>query len=265
MAGKECVAVAIDKRFGSGPQLVTIAPRHVYIPPTTTSTTTTTMGSNSRTMIAFVGMDGDVQSLSQEISTQLLSKVGRGAAMMLTMGSSSSSGGGGGGGGGTTLSSSSSATTTTNLTPKSLASLTSHLLYRRRQSPYFVEPVVVGLTTRRRRRKTTTTTTTKSSDSPSSDSSNVEYYEPFLCSMDLLGAKSYSNTFVVGGAASQSLYGTAQALYRPNLEPNDLVQICGKAFQSALERDCLSGYGILVLLLTKDGQITEYDIASRND
>lgn len=32
----------------------------------------------------------------------------------------------------------------------------------------------------------------------------------------------------------------------------------------ALERDCLSGYGILIYLITKDG-IKEYDLASRND
>lgn len=32
----------------------------------------------------------------------------------------------------------------------------------------------------------------------------------------------------------------------------------------ALERDCLSGYGILIYLITKDG-IAEYDLASRND
>ena len=83
--------------------------------------------------------------------------------------------------------------------------------------------------------------------------------------MDLLGAKSFSETFVVGGAATQSLYGTAQALWKPNLEPEQLVEVCGKAFQSALERDCLSGYGVLILLLTKDGSIIEYDLASRND
>jgi 20S proteasome subunit beta 3 len=41
------------------------------------------------------------------------------------------------------------------------------------------------------------------------------------------------------------------------LEPEELVEVCGKAFQSALERDCLSGYGVLILLLTKDGSITE--------
>ena len=56
MAGKECVAVAVDKRFGSGPQMVNIAPRHVWTP-------------NSNVMVAFVGLEGDVQSLSQTASS----------------------------------------------------------------------------------------------------------------------------------------------------------------------------------------------------
>ena len=38
----------------------------------------------------------------------------------------------------------------------------------------------------------------------------------------------------------------------------------GKAFLSALERDCLSGYGAIIYLITKDG-IMEYDLATRND
>jgi 20S proteasome subunit beta 3 len=89
-------------------------------------------------------------------------------------------------------------------------------------------------------------------------------YQPFLCSMDMIGALSFSKQFVVSGAASKSLYGTAEALWRKGLEANELVEVCGKAFQSALERDCYSGYGILVYLITKDG-IVEYDIVSRND
>ena len=122
------------------------------------------------------------------------------------------------------------------ITPPALAHLTSHVLYSRRG--YFVEPIVVGLM--------------------------EETHQPFLCSMDMIGALSFSNQFVVSGAASKSLYGTAEALWRENLEPKDLVEICGKAFQSALERDCYSGYGVMVYLITRDG-IVEYDLSSRTD
>ena len=96
------------------------------------------------------------------------------------------------------------------------------------------------------------------------DDDEGEHLVPFLCGMDSIGAQSLSDSFVCSGAASSSLYGTAEALWRPNLEPDELVEACGKAFQSALERDCLSGYGVLVYLITKDG-IVEHDLASRND
>mmetsp|Transcript_60457 Transcript_60457/g.148344 ORF Transcript_60457/g.148344 Transcript_60457/m.148344 type:complete len:179 (-) Transcript_60457:128-664(-) len=122
------------------------------------------------------------------------------------------------------------------ITPSALAHLTSHVLYNKRG--YYVEPIVVGLM--------------------------EETHQPFLCSMDMIGALSFSKQFVVSGAASKSLYGTAEALWRENLEPEDLAEVCGKAFQSALERDCYSGYGILVYLITRDG-IVEYDLSSRND
>ena len=87
---------------------------------------------------------------------------------------------------------------------------------------------------------------------------------PYLCSLDVIGAKSLSDAFVCAGAASNSLFGTAEALWKPDLPKEDLVQVCAMAFLSALERDCLSGYGAILYLITKDG-IVEYDLASRND
>lgn len=56
---------------------------------------------------------------------------------------------------------------------------------------------------------------------------------------DMLGARSTSSTYVCSGVASRSLHGTAEALWRPNLEAEELVEVCGKALVSALERDCL--------------------------
>jgi 20S proteasome subunit beta 3 len=203
MAGKDCVAVAVDKRFGSGPQMVNIAPRHVLTP-------------HPQVMVAFTGLEGDIQSLSQDLSTEVTAKLGR--ALGFSLISSQKQNG---------------------ISPRAMASLTSHILYSRRQAPYYVEPFVVGL-----------------SASPGA--------RPFLCSMDMIGAKSHSESFVCGGAASKSLYGTAEALWRPDMEPEELAEICGKAFQSALERDCFSGYGAVVYVMTKKG-IMEYDLASRND
>jgi 20S proteasome subunit beta 3 len=171
-------------------------------------------------MVAFVGLEGDVQSLSQELQTQVSSKLGRALGFGLEEQPSPSQ---------------------RRISPRAMASVTSHVLYQQR-GRYYVEPLVVGLTT----------------------NNNGDACKPFLCAMDMIGAQSLSKSFVCSGAASKSLYGTAEAFWKPDLEPEELVQACGKAFQSALERDCLSGYGTLVYLITKDG-IVEYDLASRND
>lgn len=198
MAGEGCVAMAVDKRFGSGPQMVTIAPRHVWSP-------------HANLMLGFVGLEGDVRSLSEDLKIEVANKRNR----SLGFGTN---------------------TAERRISPPALASVTSHLLWNKRS--YFVEPLVVGLM--------------------------EKTGKPFLCAMDMIGAQSFSKSFICAGAASESLYGTAEALWNPNLGPEELANVCGKAFQSALERDCLSGYGILVYLITKDG-ITEFDLATRND
>eukprot|EP00980_Cylindrotheca_fusiformis_P004901 scaffold1041_cov121-Cylindrotheca_fusiformis.AAC.6 len=186
--------------------MVNVAPRHVWTP-------------QPNLMVAFVGLEGDVQSLSEDLEIEVQSKLNRAASIL------------------TTTSTSSSSTTTRHLSPRALASITSHLLYQRRGG-YYVEPLVVGL--------------------------DSKTQAPFLCALDMIGAQSLSKSFVCSGAASQSLYGTAEAFWKSDLEGEELVEVCGKAFQSALERDCFSGYGILVYLLTKRG-IVEYDLIHRND
>jgi 20S proteasome subunit beta 3 len=181
--------------------MVNVVPRHVWSP-------------HSNLMVAFVGLEGDVQSLSQELQTQVASKLDRAIGFGLEESSSRRK-----------------------ISPRAMASVTSHILYQGR-GRYYVEPLVVGLMGKSRL--------------------------PFLCAMDMIGAQSFSKSFVCSGAASKSLYGTAEAFWEPDLEPEELAKACGKAFQSALERDCLSGYGTLVYLITKGG-IVEYDLASRND
>lgn len=163
-------------------------------------------------MVAFTGLEGDIQSLSQELSIQINSKHNRALGFM------------------------SSSSPQRAISPRAMATLISHVLYGRRQAPYYVEPLLVGL----------------------------KEGMPFLCSYDLIGAQSRSEAFCVAGVASKSLYGTAEALWRPGLTCEDLAEVCGKAFLSALERDCLSGYGAIVYLITKDG-VMEYDLACRND
>lgn len=211
MAGDGCVALAVDKRFGSGPQMVNVVPRHVFMP-------------HAKLMVAFTGLEGDVQSLLQELQVQVESKTSRGTLLAAATNAKGR-----------------------NISPRAMASLTSHVLYNRRQSPYYVQPLVVGL---------------QNKDSSEDGKKDLQ---PFLCGQDVIGAQSVSEAFVCAGVATKSLYGIAEALWRPKLSPAELAEVCGKAFLSALERDCLSGYGAVVYLMTTDGGIVEIELACRND
>ena len=218
MAGKDCVALAVDKRFGSGMQLVNISPRHILAP-------------TPNAIVAFTGLEGDVQSLKQELEAQIANKYNRGLGM-----------------------SNQSPPNTNTISPRSLASLTSHILYNRRHSPYFAEPLVVGLEPKNSEKIVRKTPQRK-----------AICCHPFLCSLDVIGARSQSSDFCCAGVATKSIYGTAEALWKPDLEADQLVEVCGKAFLSALERDSMSGYGAVVYLITASDGIIEYDLVTRND
>lgn len=233
MAGTDCVALAVDKRFASGPALVNISPRNVLAPAPTV-------------LVGFTGLEGDVQSLQHELTALVASQRNRGLGFMTTVYEQSRP----------------------KLSPKVMASLTSHVLYGRKQSPYYVEPLVIGLQPELRKWATGSTIEKDVGDDqnaqPSDSSLPHIIYRPFLCSMDCIGATSQSSNFVCAGAASKSLFGTAEAMWEPNMDSGRLIEVCGRAFLGALERDCLSGYGAIVYLITKDG-IVEYDLAGRND
>lgn len=210
--------------------MVNIAPRHVLMP-------------SPQLMVAFTGLEGDVQSLSQVLTNQVAAKLGRGLGFAQEIRQHRNV-----------------------ISPRSMASLTSLVLYSRRQSPYYVEPLVVGLTpctdTDGDNEQTVADDTTI--NTPKLSGRRKPHYRPYLCSMDMIGAKSTSHAFVCAGAASDSMFGTAEALWKPNLSPEELVRVCAKAFLGALERDCLSGYGAVLYLITREG-VTSFDLASRND
>jgi 20S proteasome subunit beta 3 len=248
MAGKNCVALAVDKRFGSGNSLVQVCHRPVLHLP-------------ESTLVAFTGLEGDVQSLRVELAAQVARKFSRGLGFA-------------------SVRSSSSAPTQT-VSAKAVASLTSHVLYHRKLSPYYVEPLVVGLEPDGWFDDDDDALSDRIGDGIPSVQATVDStesvvpkllaatrkhqrYRPYLCGMDMIGAKSESKAFVCAGTATHSLYGTAEALWKPDLTADELVAVCGKAFLSALERDCLSGYGAIIYLLTPDA-IVEYDLVGRSD
>ena len=187
MAGDGCVALAVDKRFGSGPQMVNIAPRHVW-------------AAHPNLMLAFSGLEGDVQSLSEELQLEVAAKRNRALGFSV---------------GGLKIGNEKGSNDEMDerrfrISPPALACLTSHVLYQKRG--YYVEPLVVGLM--------------------------EGTWAPFLCAMDMIGAQSFSQSFICSGAASTSLYGTAEALWKPNMKPKDLLECCGKVFQSGTFTNC---------------------------
>lgn len=234
MAGKGCVALAVDKRFGSGPQMVNISPRRVLI-------------LHSRLMMSLAGLEGDVISVSEELSVQASKYTSRGSSFGFRKVSN-----------------------TNNISPSALSSLTSHVLYSRRSSPFYVEPIIVGLeSVPKEHRENDDDDATTNSDNQLRKKQNGtvvdRQYRPFMCTQDLIGAQSRVEDFCCVGVASNSMYGTAEAMWRPNMDARTLGRVCGRAFLAALERDCLSGYGAIVYVMSDDGKIEMFELDTRND
>eukprot|EP01051_Picozoa_sp_SAG22_P012576 SAG22_NODE_1320_length_4757_cov_28.614498_2_plen_135_part_00 len=121
--------------------------------------------------------------------------------------------------------------------PETFANAVASTLYEKRFGPYFIEPVVAGL----------------------KDDGSV-----YLCATDLIGAKDEPDDFVVTGTCYESLLGMAESLWKPNMGPDELFEVTSQVLLSALDRDCLSGWGAVVHVVTKDS-ITTKTIKGRMD
>eukprot|EP00404_Azadinium_spinosum_P017196 CAMPEP_0180497386 /NCGR_PEP_ID=MMETSP1036_2-20121128/42770_1 /TAXON_ID=632150 /ORGANISM="Azadinium spinosum, Strain 3D9" /LENGTH=205 /DNA_ID=CAMNT_0022505941 /DNA_START=90 /DNA_END=707 /DNA_ORIENTATION=+ len=114
--------------------------------------------------------------------------------------------------------------------PKTVGNLISSMLYEKRFGPYFTEPVVAGL-----------------------DKNN----EPFLCSFDFIGAMSKAEDFVVSGTSSEQLFGVCESFWRPNMNKDELFETIAQCLLSAVDRDCLAGWGGVVTIITPEEVITK--------
>jgi 20S proteasome subunit beta 3 len=92
-----------------------------------------------------------------------------------------------------------------------------------RFGPYFVEPVIAGL--------------------------DPKTFEPYVCSMDLIGCINEPEDFVVAGTCTEQLYGVCEAMWEPDLEPEDLFETISQALTNALDRDAMSGWGAVVHIM----------------
>ena len=115
--------------------------------------------------------------------------------------------------------------------PETFASLVSAMLYEKRFGPYYAEPVVAGL-----------------------DATNG--YKPFITGMDLIGAAAPTDNFVVCGNNEESLFGVCESMYKPDLEPEELFEVIAQCILAGVNRDCLSGWGGVVHVISKDKVIT---------
>ncbi|KAG0679885.1 proteasome core particle subunit beta 3 [Pichia californica] len=122
--------------------------------------------------------------------------------------------------------------------PEKFANLVSSSLYERRFGPWFVGPIVAGL--------------------------NSKTGKPFICGFDSIGCIDFAKDFVVSGTASDQLFGMCEALYEPNLEPEDLFECISQSLLNAADRDALSGWGAVVYIVTKDKVVKRY-LKSRQD
>lgn len=107
--------------------------------------------------------------------------------------------------------------------PEAFTHLVSSTLYEHRFGPYFVEPVMAGL-----------------SKTPSGA------YKPFIAATDVIGCINFAKDFVLAGTASEKLFGVAEGLWEPDLEPEDLFETISQTMLNAADRDAYSGWGCIV-------------------
>jgi 20S proteasome subunit beta 3 len=123
------------------------------------------------------------------------------------------------------------------MSPAVLSHLLSTMLYEKRFGPYMMEPVIAGLD---------------------------EKGQPFLSSMDLIGASSKAHDFCVAGSCTGNLYGLAESFYRPDLEPDELFETLAQSLLSSVDRDAITGWGGVVHIITKEG-VTTRELKGRQD
>ena len=110
--------------------------------------------------------------------------------------------------------------------PETFSALLSTMLYEKRFGPWFCEPVVAGL---------------------------KEDGTPFLSGMDLIGAPVFTDDFCVSGTCTPNLHGMCEALYRPDMNPDELFEVLSQSLLNAVDRDALSGWGAVVHIITPEG------------
>lgn len=69
---------------------------------------------------------------------------------------------------------------------------------------------------------------------------------------------------MVGGTCSEMLYGMCESMFKKDMEPEDLFETISQCMLASVDRDCLSGWGGVVHVITKD-QIVVRELKGRQD
>lgn len=122
--------------------------------------------------------------------------------------------------------------------PEIMSNVVASMLYGRRFAPYFVSPVVAGL--------------------------HPETHQPFLSAFDYIGAACYAKDFVCNGTSGEQLVGVCEALWRPDMNEEELMETLSQSLLAAVDRDCVAGWGAVVHVLTPN-KITTRQLKCRMD
>jgi len=125
------------------------------------------------------------------------------------------------------------------LTPKLFINLVASTLYEHRFGPFFVNPIVIGL-------------------------DHTDDFKPYIATYDSIGCLTESGEFQVAGTSSELLYGTCEAFYKENMEPEQLFETVSQCLVAAVDRDILSGWGAYVYVMTP-GAIAVKKLKMRQD
>mmetsp|Transcript_30285 Transcript_30285/g.59147 ORF Transcript_30285/g.59147 Transcript_30285/m.59147 type:complete len:202 (+) Transcript_30285:291-896(+) len=121
--------------------------------------------------------------------------------------------------------------------PFGFSNMLSNLLYHHRFAPFLVETIIAGL----------------------DEKNNL-----FIESKDILGAKSASSDYATIGTCSESLYGICQIFWKPDMNGEELFKTISNCLILGLNRNCVSGWGGIVHLVSKKG-VTSKLIQTRMD
>lgn len=123
------------------------------------------------------------------------------------------------------------------INPFCFSNILSCLLYEHRFSPFLIETILVGFDER----------------------SNI-----IIESKDMIGASSFSSNYSSIGASSENLYGLCEIFWKPEMDKDELFVAISNCLILALNRNCISGWGGIVHLVTNEG-ITSKIIKTRMD